>query len=504
MITGALEIHQVNVGQGDCTLVLSRNMAKVKELLLARASSPGMSAEDNRMLNGVANGDPLHHVPFCLANPNAIAIADTVHAAVLIDGGNDCYGPDVRNYLKKLGAIRNGLLQPQLSLVITHYHDDHQDGLRSLMREPLGADALRAAKAWNVQHPNQPLDTTTEVCRPAVLYRLAQNDPHDKSMGMFNAIADEIRRQAQQDQTGQALWGTTIMSVPRGGLGFAGTLVLAADTPPASADTPGNQVRHDQNGRFTILLPTATGDDRIGIQVLASDQALFTQPGQLEEIANKRARKRTRPISENDRSMVLLVQYGSFRHFLAGDIGGPECNIEADIETPLAAALPTIIGGLPRGHCCTAKLSHHGSRYSNTDPILAALRPQAAVVSTGFRQYFHGHPTQDSIDRSYESGRAVSHFFATEIAARAKGKDFGLTLPGSLHIVGDIVIRPVAPANATSGPHVQNIQVYGTGEQSGLDGDDRYTLRDTAPKNDPTVPAGIYRIGPYDIGCSRV
>ncbi len=39
---------------------------------------------------------------------------------------------------------------------------------------------------------------------------------------------------------------------------------------------------------------------------------------------------------------------------------------------------------------------HHGSKYSTSDELLTALRPETAVISTGYNKY--GHPTQETLD----------------------------------------------------------------------------------------------------------
>ena len=40
---------------------------------------------------------------------------------------------------------------------------------------------------------------------------------------------------------------------------------------------------------------------------------------------------------------------------------------------------------------------HHGSRYSTSEELLSAVRPETAVISTGYNSY--GHPTQETLDR---------------------------------------------------------------------------------------------------------
>lgn len=63
---------------------------------------------------------------------------------------------------------------------------------------------------------------------------------------------------------------------------------------------------------------------------------------------------------------------------------------------------------------------HHGSKYSTSGELLTAIRPETAVISTGYNRY--GHPTQETLDileeydvnvlRTDKLGRIVLHIAA--------------------------------------------------------------------------------------------
>jgi beta-lactamase superfamily II metal-dependent hydrolase len=419
----------------------------------------------------VAAGASIDHLPFCLKHN--LPLTGTVQKALLIDGGNDGYGPDVREYLQTLGVIDpTQLWQPQLIVLATHYHDDHQDGLRSLMRNPLSEEQLKA------RVDNSP--TTSEAVRPRQFCYLQPNPQRDRAMGMFPAILNELRSQGPPDPR------TELFEIP-----------------------PGGCLRGD---RLELSLGVGVDGIAIKVVVLAADQAYFRHPsGARVEIPNKRG-GRSRPLSENDRSIVLMVEYGSFRHFLAGDIGGETCTIEADVEGALAQALPSILAAQtaqngPKtrsaGHCCSIKLSHHGSRHSNTNSILGALTPCIATISCGFRQYFHGHPNAEAVNRMWSLGSV--NVFATEIASRGKGVDFNPDPGERIGILGDIVLRPIDESIsrlhrcAGVGEGAVDIQVFGSGVQSWIDTENpNYALRATTAGN----PSSFYEIGPFSISCA--
>ncbi len=78
----------------------------------------------------------------------------------------------------------------------------------------------------------------------------------------------------------------------------------------------------------------------------------------------------------NEASVVLLLRLrGEAVALFLGDVG-------AETERDLA---------LPRVHLL--KVGHHGSRYSTSEELLRATRPQLAVVSVGQNTYGHPHPS---------------------------------------------------------------------------------------------------------------
>jgi len=96
--------------------------------------------------------------------------------------------------------------------------------------------------------------------------------------------------------------------------------------------------------------------------------------------------------SANDHSCVLLVEGRAARLLLTGDIA-------AGTETSVAAAL----GPGPRP---VLQVPHHGSKSSSSAEFIAAIRPELAVVSAGWRNRF-GHPRADVLQRYAAAGVPV-------------------------------------------------------------------------------------------------
>ena len=88
---------------------------------------------------------------------------------------------------------------------------------------------------------------------------------------------------------------------------------------------------------------------------------------------------------DNDRCCVLEIRVGESAVVLTGDI-------TSAVESEIAAALVPVPGHL------VLQVPHHGSKTSSAEEFLAALRPQLALVSTGYRNHFH-HPSAAVVAR---------------------------------------------------------------------------------------------------------
>jgi beta-lactamase superfamily II metal-dependent hydrolase len=485
--TASLEIHQLNVGQGDSTLVLLRDLQGLKNCV-------GQAA--NTM-------EPIDYLPYCIKNGRSLV--GSVQKALLIDAGNDCYGYAVRDYCEKVGALNSKRLsQPNFLMLVTHYHDDHQDGLRCVMRGP---------NFSNGQDPD-------EVYRPGEFYRLARFDRRDRGMGVTGIIIKEIDKQVVDPTNNDRLWRTEKREIPQGGKVEAGWF--------------------SEPRQYSITLGSGVADLPVRIKVVASERSVFTGASSnvqhVEPKSQKGKKKGT--IDENDRSIALVVEYGSFRHFLGGDAGGSEGKTYSDIEGVLGPrmatnwVMPAVTTGVNNakfasaGHCCSFKLNHHGTKYANDEQFLATLQPRLVVVSAGVKLYFHGHPTKETFTRLMApkwrklDGTEVNNSIApkvnnltgavvaTEVACNGrKGKPFNPD-GNKIAVLGDIVIRPIdediddaqkalftGQVRRGTVPGGIRIQVYGNREQTPLPNGSVYALR--APViaasggNYPTNPAEV-------------
>lgn len=96
--------------------------------------------------------------------------------------------------------------------------------------------------------------------------------------------------------------------------------------------------------------------------------------------------------SDNDRSLVLRLRLGTCAVLFPGDI---EAAAERDLVLRVGEALATPV----------LKVPHHGSDTSSSRALLAAVRPDWAVVSVGPNP--HGLPSRAALDRIRRTGIRV-------------------------------------------------------------------------------------------------
>ncbi len=130
--------------------------------------------------------------------------------------------------------------------------------------------------------------------------------------------------------------------------------------------------------------------------------------------------------SDNDLSLVLMVEAGGRRILLPGDI-------ERAGETRLVAE------HAGRLRCDLLLVPHHGGKRSGGRALLGAASPRIAWIAAGRRNRF-GHPARETLARLAEApGRLIlSTARDGELVARwAEGSAFGLELPASSLAVRD-------------------------------------------------------------------
>ncbi|HKU50820.1 MAG TPA: MBL fold metallo-hydrolase [Nitrospira sp.] len=106
------------------------------------------------------------------------------------------------------------------------------------------------------------------------------------------------------------------------------------------------------------------------------------------------------PDEENEASIGILIRYGDFSYFTAGDLTGgaaPGGYETKDLETHVG----DIIGDIDILHA-----GHHGSASSSNSSFLESTHPEAVIISVG-RENDYGHPSSEVLERLDAIGTSV-------------------------------------------------------------------------------------------------
>lgn len=94
--------------------------------------------------------------------------------------------------------------------------------------------------------------------------------------------------------------------------------------------------------------------------------------------------------TENDYSMVLQLDYGSFRGIFTGDL-------EEAGEREILERISDVD---------YLKVGHHGSKGSSSAAFLEKISPETSVISAGYKNRY-GHPAKETLERLEKSGAKV-------------------------------------------------------------------------------------------------
>ncbi len=115
LFSQSIEVHTINVGHGDASLIVVRDVALLKTRL--QAAGHTLPTDELHLLDS--------------AIEKGILLQNTVKKAVLVDAGDgNAQGDKIARYLEKMGIETRDSLT---AFILTHNHKDHYGGFRALM-----------------------------------------------------------------------------------------------------------------------------------------------------------------------------------------------------------------------------------------------------------------------------------------------------------------------------------------------------------------------------------
>ena len=145
-----------------------------------------------------------------------------------------------------------------------------------------------------------------------------------------------------------------------------------------------------------LLLEALALQKNVAVRYLQAGEKLYQEEELLIECIFPQSAKK----SENDTSLVLLVQTPSMLVWMMGDAG---LSPEKEIMKKLSAVN---MEALREDKTVLLKVGHHGSKTSSGEEFLDFLQPDVAVISCGYRNTY-GHPHKEVVDRLDAAGVQV-------------------------------------------------------------------------------------------------
>jgi Metallo-beta-lactamase superfamily len=315
-----IEIHQIDIGVGDATLIKIRNTTVGDRNILIDAGLKGAST----------------------------AVIDYLKK---VDGGN-------------LGAT------PYIDYIIaSHYHADHIGGfVGTKLPIPVGCAIYNGVLSTDWSKINYCAVLDKGDAKPV---------PGSMVYAAYKNLAGARR-------------------VPTG-LIASGNLVVNPLPQSVPAPMPVNQSL--RLGGYIDFGKDANGVSVI-LKCVASDARVYktTVPYYVDAAEGVNRNNPGSKANPNNWGLAWVLEYGKFRYYTGGDLGGYNTGNYLDVETPLAESFPNIYPNptTAPGHICAFKIDHHGSEHSSNDLFLQTLKSTTVTISCAED---YNHPTQQAIDR---------------------------------------------------------------------------------------------------------
>jgi Metallo-beta-lactamase superfamily len=308
----------------------------------------------------------IHHININNGDASIIVLIhkDGTQTKVLIDGGQLKPSDALVPYIK--GMFTNAQFQ---YLILTHYHNDHYNGLAALEDGTIKSEYYVDLGGYNM----------TPYVEPGKLALIQPRDttcPWTDTTGIF-------------DGTMRA---------------YINAIGTAANKFGLKRYMPLSKVNDSIQNMIGVKIPLGMFE-RDGTNTPIEMRCVaawgFTQGnGAVVDNWKKGA-------SKNDPTLGFVLECGEFRYFFGGDMGGDPSGSYIDQETTLASGFQYLYksstscfkpGIAYNGHVCGFKADHHGSAHSNNSTFLGQMHASVCVTSAGSNSGWH-LPSVDFINR---------------------------------------------------------------------------------------------------------
>lgn len=293
----------------------------------------------------------IHQINIENGDATLVGIFDTATkkytSKILIDGGQLVPERMLLPYFAKILGTDNGAMHFEY-VILTHYHDDHYNGLLALQDGRITADSIIDPGGYRV---NSYFRHTAAVgTSPAAM---------SKALAWLTAMKTAARHQPDPYVKGRS------------------KVILRFGTD--NKTSIGNSIVIGKIGSADVELRCIAGWGN----TLSENGTIAPNP-------------KPAKTSANNFSLAFILSCGEFRYFIGGDMGGKNGNyidqesaVTKFLNDEYPKAVSTTTSAQEKGHLCGFKSNHHGSSESNISSFMESMHPAIIMTSAGSNSGWH-------------------------------------------------------------------------------------------------------------------
>ena len=380
-----LEIHHIDVGQGDSTLIIAKNNSTVRSCLIDGGRSNDTKQKQKKVTE--ESRSSLH------------------------------------TYITKQGIEQLDIM------VATHYDEDHFTGLTKLLLLKEGeTDNLnkvyKKVRIYDQGWPKQ-LDSSYIEYVKAINGRDKKRTINHEDAQNRKRFTNDV---ASEEQTIKAvnlgqLKDIGLPGVPKETTKQSGT----RDVPTIPIDKAGNTLINRE-----ILWDEVEGGKPGNAPII---ECIAVNGWILQKDKSNKKLLSNKVDPRNEKSLAFIIKFGEFRYYIGGDIETTQEDGNKNVQGIYKYLSDS------KQNISVVKCSHHGSKYSSSSTFINKLKPKVAIMSCGIDNGYGLNNVGYSKERDEKDAKHINKleknyiFHAKQVEIKFENKTQSVSEPEIIQII---------------------------------------------------------------------